>query len=233
MRRSLPLTFAGKGYVCGSVHSHLLEEAGFPACIEDCCNAVRWLRAHAGQYDIDSTRLGAFGNSAGAHLVSMLGLTSGLEELGAMALTRIILVAGSGVACCATLTDFLDCNPRIHDEREITERIEQVTSRFFWGYDKAVGRAFIAQGSTMNHVKAGVPFLVIHGTADQVAPVFRDDSFVDAMRKSQAEVSYLRVADVGHGIFHQAADETLLAVELFFAETLRLKSKRHHIAARH
>ena len=83
--RSLPLEYAAKGHVCISVNYRLTDEAPFPACVEDVKCAVRWLRANAEKYNLDPQRVGAYGNSAGAHLVAMLGLVgpeAKLEEDG-------------------------------------------------------------------------------------------------------------------------------------------------------
>ncbi len=43
-------------------------DATFPAQIEDCKAAVRWLRANAKKYHLNPERLGVVGFSAGAHL---------------------------------------------------------------------------------------------------------------------------------------------------------------------
>ena len=59
------LDYAAKGYVCVTLNYRLLAEAPFPACIEDCKCAVRWLRANAQKYNIDPDRIGGYGNSAG------------------------------------------------------------------------------------------------------------------------------------------------------------------------
>ena len=64
------------GYAVASVQYRLSQHATFPAQIQDVKAAVRWLRAQAGEYKIDPARFGAFGPSAGGHLVAMLG-TSG------------------------------------------------------------------------------------------------------------------------------------------------------------
>lgn len=50
--------FAQRGYVCVTVNYRLLDEAPFPACIEDVKCAVRWLRANAQKYNIDPKRIG-------------------------------------------------------------------------------------------------------------------------------------------------------------------------------
>ena len=57
----------------------------FPAQLEDCKAAVRWLRANADKYKVNPDRIGAVGFSAGGHLVCMLGTTrkpDGLEGSG-------------------------------------------------------------------------------------------------------------------------------------------------------
>lgn len=69
------------GYAVASVSYRLSQEAIFPAQIHDCKAAVRWLRAHAEEYGLDPTALGAWGPSAGGHLVSLLGTTQGVPEL--------------------------------------------------------------------------------------------------------------------------------------------------------
>ena len=52
-------------------------DAVWPAQIQDCKAAIRWLRGHAKQYGYDPNRIGVIGESAGGHLVAMLGTTNG------------------------------------------------------------------------------------------------------------------------------------------------------------
>jgi acetyl esterase/lipase len=62
------------GFLVASVDYRLAPAYKFPAMIEDVKCAVRYLRAHAGEYNLDPQRIGAIGGSAGGHLVSLLGL---------------------------------------------------------------------------------------------------------------------------------------------------------------
>src|SRR5436853_463217 len=62
------------GCLAAAVNYRLSGEAPFPAALEDCKCAVRWLRAHAGEYNLDPARVGAYGNSAGGHLALLLGM---------------------------------------------------------------------------------------------------------------------------------------------------------------
>src|SRR5437016_2246154 len=74
--------FASLGFVAVTINYRLSGEAPFPAALEDCKCAVRWLRAHAKEYNIDPKYIGAYGNSAGGHLALLLGMVgkeAGLE----------------------------------------------------------------------------------------------------------------------------------------------------------
>jgi acetyl esterase/lipase len=73
--------FARRGYVCASIEYRLSGEAVWPAQIEDCKAAVRYLRAHADELGLDPQRIGAWGASAGGHLVAMLGVAADRPEL--------------------------------------------------------------------------------------------------------------------------------------------------------
>jgi acetyl esterase/lipase len=84
MRQTIRV-LAGRGYVAVSPDYRLAPKDHFPAPIEDCKAAVRWLRAHAKEYKIDPDRVGAVGFAAGGHLACLLGVTTkadGLEGSG-------------------------------------------------------------------------------------------------------------------------------------------------------
>jgi acetyl esterase/lipase len=67
-----------QGYAMASINYRLASGTRWPAQIEDCKAAIRWLKAHAQEYGYDPDRFGVVGESAGGHLVAMLGTTSGL-----------------------------------------------------------------------------------------------------------------------------------------------------------
>jgi acetyl esterase/lipase len=69
-----------RGYAVASINYRMSGEALFPALIQDAKAAVRWLRAHAGQYHLDPLRFAAWGGSAGGWQVLMLGVTGGTPE---------------------------------------------------------------------------------------------------------------------------------------------------------
>lgn len=71
---------ARHGYAVAVINYRFSGEAIFPAQIEDCKAAVRWLRAHARKYNLDPERFGATGHSAGGHLTSLLATAGDAKE---------------------------------------------------------------------------------------------------------------------------------------------------------
>ena len=89
-RRELPPTFAPNsvfrllneaGIACATADYRHSLEAPFPAQLHDLKAAVRYLREFADELNIDPDRFGAWGESAGGHLVALLGLTGNRDDL--------------------------------------------------------------------------------------------------------------------------------------------------------
>ena len=73
--------YAKNGFVAIAINYRLTTEAKFPANIQDCKAAVRWLRANADKYNIDPDKIAAMGTSAGGHLAALLATTSNAKDL--------------------------------------------------------------------------------------------------------------------------------------------------------
>lgn len=215
--RSTALQYASRGYVCVSVNYRLTNEGTVLDCIADCKCAVRWLRANAAKYNVDPERIGAFGNSAGAHLVAVLGLTSkeaGLEGDGPFQEQSSLVQA---VCCCATPTDFVDWG-----KEPSKHALAMLKQRF--GAENFEESMRIASPVTHASNKA-CPFLIIHGTADKTVPVAQGDALNDTLKKvGAADATYLRFDGAGHGVFGQRAEKTRPAMEKFFDRVLKLES---------
>ena len=61
-----------RGYAVASVDYSLCDDALFPAGVQDCMAAVRYLRKHAAQYKLDPERIAVMGDSAGAYMAAMV-----------------------------------------------------------------------------------------------------------------------------------------------------------------
>ncbi len=76
----VPLDLLLEGYAVASIDYRLSPEAVFPAQLEDCKAAIRWLRAHAEEFGIDPNRIGVWGASAGGDLAALLGTTGEIRD---------------------------------------------------------------------------------------------------------------------------------------------------------
>ncbi|GAB3235137.1 alpha/beta hydrolase fold domain-containing protein [Algoriphagus aestuariicola] len=76
LQRSLAIRLAERGFVAVPVEYRLSPEAQYPAAVQDLKEAVRWIKAHASEFGVDSSRIAISGSSAGAQLASLMGLSS-------------------------------------------------------------------------------------------------------------------------------------------------------------
>ncbi len=67
--------FARDGFAMASIEYRLTPAGVFPNSVEDVKTAIRWLRANAGRYGLDSRRIGLWGTSAGGTLANLAGLS--------------------------------------------------------------------------------------------------------------------------------------------------------------
>lgn len=71
---------ANRGFVVISAEYRLSLEAKYPAAIHDLNSLLKWMRAHANEYSIDTTRIAIAGSSAGGQLASLIGVTPGIRK---------------------------------------------------------------------------------------------------------------------------------------------------------
>jgi len=98
---------AKRGYTAVAISYRLAPAHKFPAQIEDCQTAVRWMRKNAERLKLDPERIAGFGYSAGAHLVSLLGALddeavdahSEVEEVTDVPSARLQAVVAGGAPC--------------------------------------------------------------------------------------------------------------------------------------
>lgn len=98
---------ANNGFVAVTIDYRLSGVAPFPAQIQDCKAAVRWLRLNADNYGIDTSRIGAIGHSAGGHLVALLATSNGCAEIGGGEANKTISSRINAAVAMGAQTDFL------------------------------------------------------------------------------------------------------------------------------
>jgi acetyl esterase/lipase len=80
MEIPLAQQIATRGYVTVAVEYQLSLEAKWPAAVHNIKAAIRWLRANANKYCIDTARIAISGGSAGGQLATLIGMTNGVQQ---------------------------------------------------------------------------------------------------------------------------------------------------------
>lgn len=212
---------ATKGYAVAAIDYRLSSEALFPAQIEDCKAAVRWLRANAAKYGLDSSRIGAWGESSGGHLASLLGVTGGVKELegGSGNLDQSSRV--KAVVDFFGPTDFLQMEKAAlaggtnHDSPNSPESL-------VIGGPIQENREKVARANPLTYVaKGSPPFLIVHGDRDPLVPCNQSEILFEALQKAGVEVSFYKIVSAGHGGPQFQTPVTKAMVLAFFDEHLK------------
>lgn len=196
----LPFDYVTQGYALASINYRLSQHAIWPAQIEDCKAAVRWLRAHAPEYKLDPKRFAAWGPSAGGHLVAMLGTAGHVAafEVGAH------LERSSRVQCVIDYfgpTDFLQMDAQRPPDGMIHNTPDSPESELVGGPIQEHPEK-VAQANPVTYVTTDAPpFLIIHGDADPLVPYGQSLLLVEALHKVGADVTFYTVQGGGHGGF--------------------------------
>ncbi|MDA7904103.1 alpha/beta hydrolase [bacterium] len=193
------------GYVVVAIDYRHAPKYKFPAQIHDCKHAVRWMRANADAYKIDVQRLGAFGYSAGGHLVALLGTTNpqdGLEgeiEPSVQGFSsRIQCVAAGGAPC------------------EFSWIAPNSNALVYWlGKSPAESPEVYQLASPTSYItKDDPPFFLFHGNSDWVVPwessLKMHRKLLDANLNSQHEIAS------GNGHFGTFSDMTWVQQAIVF-----------------
>ena len=196
----VPLDYLAEGYAIASINYRLSQQALFPAQIEDCKAAVRWLRARAKKFNLDSERFGAWGASAGGHLVAMLGVTGQVTEFE----TGENLAVSSRVQAVVDYfgpTDFIQMDDHRLPDGQVHNLPDSPESLLVGGpIQEMKDRA--AKANPITYVtKNAPPFLIIHGDHDPLVPHHQSELLAVALKKAGVSVSFYTVQGGGHGRF--------------------------------
>ena len=188
--------FARHGYVVASVeHRSIFEGAPFPAFLEDVKCAIRFLRANADKYAIDSTHVAVWGTSSGANAAMLAGLTGGKSEY----ITEEYCDCSDSVQAVVGCFGPSDIKNMVWTVRH-SAGIEPVLTAAF-GRDEQRWEEAMAVYSPLSLVapeKNYPPFLLLHGNSDVEVPYEQMIQFSRRLCEYGADVSTVCVDGAGH-----------------------------------
>ena len=214
----VPLDYLAEGYAVASINYRLSQHAIFPAQIQDCKTAVRWLRAHAALYHLDPQRFGAWGASAGGHLVALLGTTGHTTEFD-VGENMEVSSRVQAVVDYFGPTDFNQMDDHRLPKGMLHNPPQSPESLLVGGAIQEM-KAEVARANPITYVSpAAAPFLIVHGDQDPLVPFHQSVLLETALKNAGVPVQLYPVAGAGHGGFTDPKVETL--TREFFAAHLR------------
>jgi acetyl esterase/lipase len=189
-RHFCPIGFmATQNLAIVSMDYRLTGTAIFPAQIYDCKSSVRWLRAHAAQFNLDPDHIGIFGASAGGQLALLLATTPDNAALeGDEGGNRQF---SSRVQCVGALYPPTDLS-RLVTNADVAKLI---------GGPVALNPEKARAASPLSYVdKNCAPIFLMHGGADQLVPVEQSQIFYAALLKAGVPAQFEIIPGKGHGI---------------------------------
>lgn len=191
-----------QGYVIASLTHRSCWNAPAPAFLQDVKTAIRFLRAKAAEYDIDKTRVAAFGTSSGGNTALLLGLTGDnpayeTEDWPGES------TAVNVVVDCFGPPDVADLNRKLHGEpipspnlmlslgggnpdtyMDVLEEISPIN--------------LLKPASECEGSKNRPPFLILHGDKDKLVPFEDSVIFYNKLLEYGYEADLVRVTDAPH-----------------------------------
>ena len=180
-----------QGFVVASVNYRLGPQYVWPAQIEDVKCAIRYLRASAASYQLDASRIGVWGSSAGGHLVAMLG-TAGPS-------------AGYDVG------QYLDQSSAVQAVVDEWGPADLTASGWGPAASNVITQVFgVAPGQSSSTLRAASavtyvasndpPFLIVQGAADTTVPASQSQELAAALRSAGVPQTLVMVQNAGHGL---------------------------------
>lgn len=188
-----------QGFLVVSVNYRLGDhQTKFPAMIEDVKCAVRYLRAHASDYNIDPDHIGAIGASAGGHLVALLGTA---DEAAGWDVGEYLEQSSrvQAVISMAGIADFTSNIP------------SGLNGSIYYAFGKLAGKDSpenVAVSPITYITSDDPPFLILHGDRDGVVPLEQAKILNQTLTKANVSNKFVIVEGGNHGLQSATGGET-------------------------
>lgn len=226
-----------RGYAIASVNYRLSGEATFPAAVNDVRAAVRFLKANAARYELDTNRMAVWGASAGANLAAMVGTTPNVDALNGDNLENLDYDSSvQAVVDWFGPIEFLAMDEQfetlgIKPTLGATDRDRSPESRYI-GQIISADPELTEQANPTSYigtldVATAPSFFIQHGTDDANVPILQSKNFANALTAALGgdKVTYRVIEGAGHGTKEFSTEENLNLVFAFLDKTLSVNSQ--------
>ena len=181
-----------QGYAVASINYRYSKQSPYPAQIEDCKAAIRYLRGNAAKYNLDKDHIGCMGASAGGHLVALLGTTGDVKELEGKVGSYSKESSRVQAVC-----DWFGPSDLLKLVPSSAGAVNPVTR--LMGGDMVEKKSLAETANPINYItKDNAPFLILHGEKDVLVPVNQSEMLNEALKKGGVESELIVVPGAGH-----------------------------------
>jgi acetyl esterase/lipase len=210
--------FVDCGYAMASLNYRLSDKAIFPAQLEDCKAAIRWLRKHANEYGLDPDRIGVFGASAGGHLVALLGTTGDAKQFDKVGGNSDVSSQVEAVCDICGPSDLTTIAQQAGAQYKLKELVKQ-----FLGSDPETDKNVALSASPVAYAHRGdPPFLIMHGDADDIVPYQQGTELYHTLKNANVDAQLETKKVAGHNFMDVS---TALQTKTFFDKKLKSQTK--------
>jgi acetyl esterase/lipase len=197
-----------RGWVCVAINYRLSPRAKFPDHLVDCKLALAWIRENIGVHGGDPNRVVVTGGSAGGHLASLVALTANDPRY-----QPDFETVDTSVVGCVSMYGVYDLEGVFRYGTPLSRRIAGRMGAAVMGVTPAEDVEKYRAASPIDLVRPGVPpFLLVHGSIDNLVPVEQARAISARLAKVGAEVTYVELPGAPHAldVFHSEwADATV------------------------
>lgn len=206
-------TLAQEGFVVASVEYRTSNEGTHPMQLCDIKAAIRYLRAYAKRYRINSEKFGVMGESAGGYLTCMAALDRD-KKLD----TGEYLEYSSQVQAACPWYPPTDAS---HFPYNDVEKAAMSSESLLMGFNVMTHPQEAYENSPVSKVTPDAPpFLLIHGTKDSTVPFSQSEELYDALEAAGCDVTLLALDGAEHADLMFFQDEVWQQIIAFFKRTL-------------
>lgn len=210
----LPLIPLDSGMLVVSINYRMYPSYRFPAMIEDVKTAIRWLRAHAAECNLDPQRIALIGHSAGGHLAALAGLAG--ENAG--------WDGGLWAQFSSQVQAVVDMSGPCDLAGDYPANVRELIMNVFDANQ-------LSGASPTTYARPDAPpFLIVHGESDDIVPVEHARILHRALTAAGASAQLLILSNAGHGFepldgeVSPTLEQTLGMVLAFLARVLKISS---------
>ena len=200
-------TLAQEEFVVASVEYRTSNEGTHPMQLCDIKAAIRYLRAYAKRYRINSEKFGVMGESAGGYLTCMAALDQDKK-----------LDTGEYLEYSSQVQAACPWYPPTDDD---VEKAAMSSESLLMGFNVMTHPQEAYENSPVSKVTPDAPpFLLIHGTKDSTVPFSQSEELYDALEAAGCDVTLLALDGAEHADLMFFQDEVWQQIIAFFKRTL-------------